>query len=104
MVTLEEIKQLLKQGYSAGGHGQLTVTTARTAERITEQDTPIALVIIKALNNNNDRLYIGFDSELKQDGYELNAREERIIWIDNLNKVWFDVDNGGEGLSYITLV
>jgi len=104
MVTLEDIKSLIKEGYATGGHGQFTVDTSRTAQRITDEDTPMALIIIKALNGNNDRLYIGFDAEMKQNGYVLNAKEEREIRIDNLNKVWFDVDNDGEGFSYITLV
>lgn len=101
---LLEIFRQLHKGYSKGGYGVKKITTAGKPHRITDQFKDIALIRIKALSTNTGLVFIGFDEHLKGDGYELSAKEEVPIQIDDLSKVWIDVSTDGEGICYITLV
>lgn len=102
MVTLDDIKQIIKEGYSFCGYGRLLVAAAGTNQRITTHSSKVAAILIKALTTNGGIIYVGFDDEVSAaTGYELEAGDPLTIPIDDINKVWFDSSVNGEGISYI---
>lgn len=94
--------------YSHGGTGQKDVTTAGTPERIIEQDRPCAGVYLQAKSGNTGLVYwsIGVKKEvgLSSKGVELDIGAGIWIPIDNLNKIWLDVETDGEGVCWAVLV
>ena len=51
-----EIFRQLHKGYAKGSAGQKIITTAGTADRITDQPTPIAVIKIRGGNTNTGLL------------------------------------------------
>ena len=101
MVSKEDIKRLLKEGYSKCSSGQKTISTAGTKERITEQPTPMAEICIRGLNSNTGQIYWVFSESKKgSEGDCVDAGERMTIPIDDLSKIWFDAEVDGEGFSY----
>lgn len=80
---------------------QKTVAVPGTAEALASS-TPCIAVSVKALAANVGKVYVG-NSSLNQNQYELNAKEEISLGIDNLNLVYVDADNAGEGVCYAYL-
>lgn len=104
MVSLEDIKMLLKQGYSKATSGQKTITTAGTKERITDQHISIAQILIRALTDNTGQIYIIFsETKTGSEGYTLDAGENVTIPIDDLSKIYLDAETNGEGVCFITV-
>lgn len=83
-------------------NGKKTVTTAGTAEALADS-TPVKSVVIKALYSNTGKVYVGDSSVSSSNGFELEAGDAIAIEIDNLNKIYIDADNSGEGVSYIAI-
>lgn len=85
--------------------GQITVTTAGTAE----QGPDVALtngVWIKALPGNTKVGYVGNDSEgdvSSSNGFPLSAKEVMLVQVANLNELWFDMETGGDGEGFAWL-
>jgi len=82
-------------------NGQKTVTTNGTAEALASSQALSAGVLIKALADNTNDVYVGDSSVDSSNGFVLAAGEEVFIEIDNLASVYIDVDTNGEGVSYI---
>ena len=82
--------------------GQKTVSTPGTCEKL-HSDTACIAVLVKALSANTGLVYVG-GSGLSQDEVELNAKEAVVLGINNLNKVYVDAINAGEGVCYGYLV
>lgn len=82
-------------------NGQKTVTAAGTAEALASSQALSAGVLIKALADNTNNVYVGDSSVDSSNGFVLAAGEEVFIEIDNLASVYIDVDTNGEGVSYI---
>lgn len=103
---IEEMIRNLPKGYPTGGYGLKTITAAGTPERISDQDTTNAQIIIIALRSNTGYIYIGFDKEVSSANYgvELGPKDHIAIPIDNLNKIWIDSSVSGEGISYLLVV
>lgn len=80
--------------------GRKTVSSVGTAEALAG-DTPIRSVNITALRTNTGNVYYG-DSDVSSTTYSdiLAPGDARGIRIDNLNKIYLDVDTAGEGVSY----
>lgn len=78
--------------------GQKTSTTPGTAVALGTEHCDA--VVVKALTGNAGIAYIG-DSSLAQDQFELNAKEAVSLGIGYLGSVFIDVDNSGEGVSYL---
>jgi hypothetical protein len=87
---------------SNGDTGVKTITAAGTAEQITEDDTPIQTVRIKAIRTNTDDIYFSFSEAHANStsGDRLAPNEAVSINIDNLNKIWLDAAVNGEGVTY----
>ena len=81
-------------------NGKKTVTTAGTAEALASS-TAVKSVVIKALYSNTGKVYVGNSSVSSANGIELEAGDAIGIDIDDLSKIYIDVDNNGEGVSYI---
>ena len=81
-------------------NGKKTITTAGTAEALASS-TAVKSVVIKALYSNTGKVYVGNSSVSSSNGVELEAGDAIGIDIDNLNKIYIDADNDGEGVSYI---
>ena len=81
-------------------NGQKTVTTAGTAEALASS-TAVKSVVIKALYSNTGKVYVGDSSVGSGNGFELEPGDAVGIEIDDLSKIYIDVEVSGEGVSYI---
>lgn len=98
------IAAALSQPFSEGFNFHKNVTVAGTAERVTDQNTPIRAMSIKAKRTNTGYIYIGFDDQgltSSTNGRELEPKASERIPIDNANKVWLDASVSGEGVEII---
>jgi hypothetical protein len=60
-----------------------------TAEQLTTTSTPCRRVRVKALASNAGTIYVGDDSSVSTtNGYELSAKDDVKIWIDNVSKIY----------------
>lgn len=102
MVTLAEIKQLIKEGYSEAFQFRKILAAAVTAERLTEQKEDICMMRVKAFSTNGGLIYVGFNSGLSAaNGYELAVSEAIDIYIDRADKVWICTNNATDGVQVI---
>jgi len=81
-------------------HGKKTVAVAGTEEALAVS-TPCSRVRIKALFANTGNVYVGDSVVSSADGYVLRANEEVELLIDDLSKVYIDVDVSAEGVTYL---
>ena len=101
---LMRILQLLNQPFTEAYNLQRDVTAAGTAERVTDQDTPMGAMMVKAKRANTGYIYVGFDDDgqlSSSNGVELEAKDSIMIPLDNANKVWLDSSVNGEGTEII---
>lgn len=82
--------------------GQKTVGVPGTCEALSSS-TPCVAILVKALSTNGGLVYVG-DNTLSADQVELSAKEAVTLGLDNLNKVYVDAVNAGEGVCYAYLV
>jgi hypothetical protein len=82
--------------------GRKTITTAGTAEQLGSGALLVG-VVIQALKTNTGSVYVGTSTVDKDTNkqYELEPGESISISIDNLNKIYLDVDVSGEGVQFI---
>ena len=88
--------------YSIIGNGLTTVPTAGTSVALATS-TAVKTVTIRALSSNTGLVYVGSSSVSSANGFELSPQETVSLDLDNLNKVWLDVQVNGEGVSFIYL-
>lgn len=81
--------------------GVKLVTTAGTQETLAASSTPCNEVVIQALAANIGMVYVGGANIAAGEGVELDAREGLSLDIDDLLKVWVDVEMDGEGVSFV---
>lgn len=82
--------------------GQKTVSTSGTPEALVGTSQPLAEgVEVKALASNSGAAYVQPQGAGAGDGFELAAGESVALAVDDLQKVYVDVDTDGEGVSYI---
>jgi hypothetical protein len=81
--------------------GQVTVTTAGTSVALAPSYNLEAGVRIKANSGNAGNIFVGPPTVNVNNGYLLDANEEVFIETANLNYVWLDTDNSGDGVSYL---
>lgn len=82
--------------------GQITVTTAGTAEQGT--NVPGREFVLKAHPDNTDVVWVGQDGAgdvSSANGFPLSPGEALPILIGNLSNLWFDVDVSGEKVCWI---
>ena len=95
--------------------GVKTVTTAGTAEQLIATSTECQYVVISSLDDNTGLAYVGgsdVDKSTKNgvpvgfitDSSNVVIPESKIIPIDNANKLYVDVNDDGEGISYLIII
>ena len=77
MAKLDDLKKLIKEGYSKGRTFHKLVATAGTPEKLVEHSEPSAVLLIKALRTNTGYIEVGFDgiTTLIGRGHELEKKE-----------------------------
>lgn len=88
--------------------GQLTVTTAGTAEQgpATPEVAGNGLFVIRALSGNTNSAYVGNDGAgdvASTNGFELPAGEMVYVRVRKLSDLWFDVSTNGDGFSWLLI-
>ena len=83
--------------------GRKTVTTAGTGEALGSSTALGEGVIIMALKDNTNNVFVGDSSVDKTSDkqYELEPGEATAIAIDDIAKVYVDVTTNGEGVQFI---
>lgn len=86
---------------NTGGNFHKTVTTAGSAEQLITASTPCKSVIVKALETNTGNIYVGFSGVDSTNGIDIGSGSAVNISINNVNLLYIDSDNNGEGVSVI---
>jgi len=85
-----------------------TVTTAGTAEPLTNREIRVPAVLIQGISTNGGDIYVGDEKVSSTNGIELDASDTIVLsayqmgWSDEkiaLHKIWIDADSGGEGVN-----
>lgn len=82
--------------------GETNVAVAGTAEQMPDVAIPQDCVaVITAKPTNTGRIYIG-ETKAKAEAHtaSLGANDVAHAGFTNLNAVWIDADNNGEGVDY----
>lgn len=82
------------------GNGKALVASAGAPQALAGS-TSTGSITVKALVTNTGQIYVGNSSMTKATGFELSASESVSMDINNLNKIYIDADNTGEGVTYI---
>jgi hypothetical protein len=88
--------------YTVIGNGRTVVPSAGTAVPLSTS-TAVKTITIRALNSNTGKVYVGSSSVNSSNGFQCMPDETISIDFNNLGNVYIDVDNSGEGVSYIWL-
>lgn len=82
--------------------GEKTVTTAGTAVQLPDISVPEGFsVAVIAKHTNAGRIYIGGSkAEAEVHTVSLGINDVFHEYLTNLNAVWIDADNSGEGIYY----
>lgn len=86
---------------SAVYSGHKTISSAGTQEAISASQAITSGVTVKALADNTGDVYVGNSGVDSTNGLVLAAGEQVFIEIDNLSKVYIDVETNDEGVSWI---
>ena len=83
--------------------GQITVTTAGTAVQGT--DIPGNAFALKPHHDNTDAVFVGnvTNDVTNANGYVLETGESVVVYVANLNHLWFDADVNGERICWLKL-
>lgn len=105
-VSAAAVNVVEAQNESTVNHGQDTVSTAGTEEAL-NGGTSLAIpdgsmIVIRALNSNTGTVYVGDGTVSSSNGFELDSGEQSPpLKVDDVSDISIDVDNGGEGVSWI---
>jgi len=82
--------------------GEKTVTTAGIAEQLPDVEVPegFAVTIIAKDTNVGRVFYGGTKAEAEARTANLDVEDYETFYVTNLNKIWLDVANDGEGIFY----
>lgn len=83
------------------GDGSKTVATAGTREALSSTSVSCRYVIITALSSNTNSVYLGGSTIAAGRGRPLVSLQSEKLDVNNLNKIFLDVDTNGEGVSYV---
>ena len=83
-------------------HGKKVVAAAGVEESLSAAPNALKIgVTVKALEGNNGKVYVGLDGVSSANGFELGPSEQIFIPINDLELIFVDVDNNGEGVTFI---
>lgn len=88
--------------HSSINNGTKSVAIAGTAETLVVATTPCKRVDIMALDTNTGKVWIGGSSidKTAKNGKYIFAAQSYTIEIDDLVKIYLDVDTNGEGVVF----
>jgi hypothetical protein len=82
-------------------HGQTTVSTPGTEVALGEsQELVIGQVTIKAFHANTGFIYVGMNPVSASTGFVLDAGEQTVIFVENVETIYIDASVGDEGVSW----
>lgn len=87
-------------GNSTLGSGSQTVTTAGTRVQLSAISIPCKKVTIQGLSSNTAQIYIGDSTVSSANGIYVFPTQIFQLTVSNLNLIWLDSVNNGEGVSY----
>lgn len=88
-------------GNSTLASGSKTVTTAGTRVQLSAISIPCKKITLQGGVNNGGWVYIGDSTVSSSNGYAVAASQSITVTPNNLNLVWLDSVNNGEGVTYI---
>lgn len=82
--------------------GEKTVTNAGVAEQLPDVKVPQGFAVsIIAKHTNVGRVYLGGSkAEAEARTANLDVEDYETFYVTNLNKIWVDAENDGEGIFY----
>jgi len=82
--------------------GEKTVTVAGVAEQLPDVEVPegFAVSIIAKYTNVGRIFYGGTKLEAEAHTANLDVEDYETFYVTNLNKIWVDAENDGEGINY----
>lgn len=88
--------------------GIKTITTAGTPEQISTTSVPCEYVMVSPLTTNTGYVALGGSTVIatatQMRGIALGTGHSPVLVpVDDLNKIYLDVEFAGQGISYITL-
>lgn len=83
------------------GSGSQTVATAGTRVQLSGASIPSKKLTIQGLKTNTGAIYIGDSTVFSGNGIFVFATQIYEFTPSNLNLVWIDADNSGEGVHYL---
>jgi hypothetical protein len=81
----------------------VAVAAPGTRVQFTSLNTAIVSVTIKALADNTGNVYVGGSGVTQANGYELSPGASISVRLDNLNKLYIDAPNAGDGIHYVAV-
>ena len=101
ITTLSSQSQM--NGFGSIGGGNKDVTTAGVAEAL-GSSTSIKRVDIIAKEGNSGTIWVGGSSVSAGNGRPLKPLQLYTVYMTNLNTVYVDTDNSGDGVTYVFYV
>lgn len=83
--------------------GEKTVTVAGVAEQLPDVEVPEGFAVtIIAKHTNVGRVYLGGSKiEAQNQLVNLDVEDYMYFYVTNVNKIWCDAANDGEGINYV---
>jgi hypothetical protein len=100
------VPQQREAPFRAGNNGRKTVTAAATPEQL--GSGACRVVFLRPLPSNTGKVGWGFDNDVNvAAGSEncdfLEVGDLRVVPVDNLDRIWLDVEVAGEGVCFTYL-
>ena len=78
--------------------GQINIATSGTEVQGTDTGKLAGYYAIKGHPNNTGAVFIGDNADVSETtGYPLDPGQDIVMWLSNLNQLWFDTETGGNG-------
>jgi len=82
--------------------GQATVATAGTRVQLSASSILVDRgVVVKALDGNSGKIYVGNSGVTASNGFELGAGQGITVDTDNLNDIWIDSSVNGDDACWM---
>ena len=98
------VVETLEQSADFIGDGSKVVTSAGTRETLSDNVTACWKVLITAKRGNTNRVWVGGATVAVDRGKPLVPLQQIWLEVDDLKKIYIDVDTNGEGVDYLYLV
>jgi len=83
------------------GIGSKVVTTAGTRVQLSAASVPCKKVTLQSITTNTGKIYIGDNTVSASTGVYIYPANSWTLTVSNLNLIYLDADNSGEGVVYL---